>query len=139
MKRPPGSPGPAPATTRRATDNPLIMLVGMGDLSARVLTMLLGDPATNRVVLAGRDTETIRRRGNLALFAATNLGHHGSVDTVHMDLNDIDATAETLARVRPDIVFMGASLQSWRVITALPPRRSRSWTRRSSAPGCPCT
>ena len=122
MKRPPGSPGPAPATTRRATDNPLIMLVGMGDLSARVLTMLLGDPATNRVVLAGRDTETIRRRGNLALFAATNLGHHGSVDTVHMDLNDIDATAETLARVRPDIVFMGASLQSWRVITALPPK-----------------
>ncbi len=99
---------------------PLIMLMGMGDLSARVLTLLLSDPATNRVVLAGRDTETIRRRGNLALFTATNLGHHGTVDTVHADLRDIDATAEMLSKVRPDIIFMGASLQSWRVITALP-------------------
>ncbi|MEU8521312.1 hypothetical protein [Streptomyces sp. NBC_01216] len=101
-------------------DKPLIMLVGMGDLSAKVLTMLLSDPATNRVVLAGRDTETIRRRGNLALFTATNLGHHGTVDTVRVDLRDVDATAQTLAEVRPDIIFMGGSLQSWRVITALP-------------------
>ncbi|MGW0930737.1 hypothetical protein [Streptomyces sp. NPDC002644] len=99
---------------------PLIMLLGMGDLSAKVLTMLLSDTATNRVALAGRDTEAIRRRGNLALFTATNLGLHGSVDTVGVDLRDVDATAETLARVRPDIIFMGASLQSWRVITALP-------------------
>ncbi|MER5635283.1 hypothetical protein [Streptomyces nitrosporeus] len=101
-------------------DKPLIMLLGMGDLSARVLTMLLGDPSTNRVVLAGRDTEAIRRRGNLALFTAANLGLHGTVDTVHVDLCDVDATAETLARVRPDIIFMGGSLQSWRVITTLP-------------------
>ncbi|MGI5403703.1 hypothetical protein ACQEVG_30470 [Streptomyces sp. CA-135486] len=99
---------------------PLIMLVGMGDLSAKVLNMLLSDPATNRVVLAGRDTETIRRRGNLALFTSTNLGEHGTVKTVHVDLRDVDATAETLARVRPDIIFMGGSLQSWRIITALP-------------------
>ncbi|ARF58374.1 hypothetical protein [Streptomyces gilvosporeus] len=99
---------------------PLIMLVGMGDLSAKVLNLLLSHPATNRIVLAGRDTETIRRRGNLALFTATNLGHHGTVDTVHVDLREVDATAETLARVRPDIIFMGGSLQSWRVITALP-------------------
>ncbi|WP_093802505.1 hypothetical protein [Streptomyces sp. Wb2n-11] len=102
------------------SDKPLIMLLGMGDLSAKVLSMLLSDPATNRVVLAGRDTEAIRRRGNLALFTATNLGLHGTVDTVHVDLRDVDATAETLARVRPDIIFMGGSLQSWRVITALP-------------------
>lgn len=107
-------------TAKRAGEQPLIMLVGMGDLSAKVLTMLLSDPATNRVVLAGRDTEAIRRRGNLALFTATNLGHHGSVDTVHMDLGNVEATAQTLATVRPDIVFMGGSLQSWRVITGLP-------------------
>lgn len=108
-------------STQAPARKPLIMLVGMGDLSSQVLTMLLNNPSTNRVVLAGRDTETIRRRGNLALFTATNLGHPGSVDTVHMDLYDVDGTAETLARVRPDIIFMGASLQSWRRITELPP------------------
>ncbi|WP_433855440.1 hypothetical protein [Streptomyces kronopolitis] len=107
-------------TSPTDSSKPLIMLVGMGDLVAKVLTMLLSDPATNRIVLAGRDTETIRRRGNLALFTATNLGHHGTVDTVHVDLRDVDATAQTLAQVRPDIIFMGGSLQSWRVITALP-------------------
>ncbi|MBB1246307.1 hypothetical protein GL263_22510 [Streptomyces durbertensis] len=102
---------------------PLIMLVGVGDLAAHVLTMLMSDPATNRVVLAGRDREALRRRGNLAHFTATNLGHSdGSVEAVHLDLHDVAASAETLARVRPDIVFMGASLQSWRRITELPPQ-----------------
>ncbi|GAA0373910.1 hypothetical protein QZH56_10495 [Streptomyces olivoreticuli] len=106
--------------TKSAEKKPLIMVLGMGDLSTRLLNMLLGNPATNRVVLAGRDVETARRRGNLARFTATNLGLVGEVDAVHIDLYDVDATAETLARVRPDIIFMGASLQSWRVITGLP-------------------
>ncbi|MFI0732894.1 hypothetical protein ACH4S9_28395 [Streptomyces sp. NPDC021225] len=101
-------------------DKPLIMLVGMGDLSARVLTLLLGHDATSRVVLAGRDAETARRRGNLALFTAANLGRHADIRSVGLDLRNVAATAETLARVRPDIIFMGASLQSWRVITQLP-------------------
>lgn len=113
-------PSPSPSAASGG-DRPLIMLIGMGDLSAQVLNMLLSNPATNRVLLAGRDTETIRRRGNLAHFTATNLGLPGSVDVVHMDLYDVDATAETLAAHRPDIIFMGASLQSWRIITELPP------------------
>ncbi|MEU6131143.1 hypothetical protein ABZ805_18385 [Saccharopolyspora sp. NPDC047091] len=108
-------------TDERHPEKPLIMLVGMGDLSSRVLTMLLNDPATSRIVVAGRDVEALRRRANLARFTAANLGTHGSVDAVHLDLHDVDATAETIARVRPDIVFMGASLQSWRIITQLPP------------------
>ncbi|GGK49531.1 hypothetical protein [Salinarimonas ramus] len=99
---------------------PTIMIVGMGDLSCNVLTLLAQDPDTNRLVLAGRDVETVRRRANLVRFTAHNLGHVPEIEAVGIDLDDIDATAETLARVRPDIVFMGASLQSWRVITGLP-------------------
>ncbi|NEC09501.1 hypothetical protein G3I26_30135 [Streptomyces sp. SID7909] len=96
------------------------MLVGMGDLSARVLNMLLTNTATHRVVLAGRDVEEIRKRANLARFTAANLGFFGDVDSVSLDLQDIGASAETLARTKPDIIFMGASLQSWRVLTTLP-------------------
>lgn len=102
------------------TDRPLIMLVGVGDLSGRLLTMLMANAATNRVVLAGRDVEALRLRANLARYTAGNLGLWGDVNACAVDLRDIDATAETLAAVRPDIVFMGASLQSWRVITELP-------------------
>ncbi|GAA4811264.1 hypothetical protein [Streptomyces ziwulingensis] len=106
--------------TPTGQDKPLIMLVGLGDLSSRLLAMLLADPATNRVVVAGRDPETLRLRANLVRFTAGNLGDFGSVSTEKMDLHDVDRTAETLSRVRPDIIFMGASLQSWRVITQLP-------------------
>ncbi|MFF9359858.1 hypothetical protein [Streptomyces griseoluteus] len=103
------------------TTKPLIMLVGVGDLSARVLNMLLADPATDRVVLAGRDPEALRRRANLARFTATNISRPPTPPTVvAMDLWDVDATSATLAEVRPDIIVMGASLQSWRVITQLP-------------------
>ncbi|MFF7642786.1 hypothetical protein [Streptomyces canus] len=103
------------------TTKPLIMLVGVGDLSARILNMLLADPATDRVVLAGRDPEALRRRANLARFTATNLsGPPTPPQIVGLDLWDVDRTAATLDQVRPDIVVMGASLQSWRVITQLP-------------------
>jgi hypothetical protein len=85
-----------------------------------VLNLLAGDPATNRLVLAGRDHENVRRRANLVRFAAHNLGQAPKIAAVGLDLDDVDRTAATLARIRPDIVFMGASLQSWRVITSLP-------------------
>lgn len=101
-------------------EKPLIMIVGVGDLSANVLNMLLTVPETGRIVLAGRNAEALRHRANLALFAASNLGREGDVSTVEVDLTDIDATAETIARLKPDIIFNGASLQSWRIITQLP-------------------
>jgi hypothetical protein len=101
-------------------DRPLIMLVGVGDLGSRLLTMLLSTPHTNRVVLAGRDIEKLTRTANLARFTATNLGLIGDVRVERLDLDDIDATAETIAAVRPDIIVMTASLQSWRIITKLP-------------------
>ena len=43
------------------------------------------------------------------------------VELVEMDVDHLDATAATLARVQPDIVFNATSLQSWRIITELPP------------------
>lgn len=101
-------------------DKPRIMLIGMGDLSSKVLSLLAIDPATNHLVIAGRNLEVMRRRANLVRFTAHNLGHNPEIEVVDMDLNDVENTAETLDSLRPDIVFMGASLQSWRVITELP-------------------
>ncbi|MEU1307717.1 hypothetical protein ABZ419_02295 [Streptomyces cinnamoneus] len=100
---------------------PVILLVGVGDLGSQVLTLLLARPATSRIVLAGRDGERLRLRANLARFSAASLGIHAEVGSARMDLWDVDGTAETLARVRPDIIFMGASLQPWWRITQLPP------------------
>ncbi|GIF39550.1 hypothetical protein [Actinoplanes xinjiangensis] len=107
-------------TDKNPADQPLIMVIGNGDLSARLLTMLLAGERTSRVVLAGRDAAALRLRANLARFTAANLGVVAGVDTAEVDLTDVARTAATLASIRPDIIFMGASLQSWRVITGLP-------------------
>jgi len=103
-----------------AVEKPRIMLVGMGNLSSNLLSLLLLDPATDRIVLAGRDIEKCRRRANLARFTAYNLDAVAVPEVVQIDLHDVDRTSETLAVVKPDIIFMGASLQSWRRITELP-------------------
>lgn len=103
-----------------ASEAPTIMLVGVGDLTSHVLNQLLTRPETRRIVLAGRDRKTLLARANLARFAAANLGVVVDIGVKAMDLTNIDRTAETLAQVRPDIVFMGATLQSWRRITELP-------------------
>jgi hypothetical protein len=107
-------------TDENPADQPLIMVIGNGDLSARLLTMLLAGEHTSRVVLAGRDPAALRLRANLARFTAANLGVVARAGTAELDLRDVARTAATLAAIRPDIIFMGASLQSWRVITGLP-------------------
>ncbi|ORE90589.1 hypothetical protein ATO4_21020 [Aurantimonas sp. 22II-16-19i] len=96
------------------------MLVGVGDLTTHVVNQLLAGPMTSRLVLAGRDPGALLRQANLARFTAANLGALSTIDVERVDLTEIDRTAETLERVRPDIIFMGASLQSWRRITELP-------------------
>ena len=101
-------------------DKPLIMLVGNGNLSANLLSLLLANQSTNRIILAGRNAEACRRRINLARFTAFNLESIAIPQVVKIDLHDVDQTSETLAKIKPDIIFMGASLQSWRVITELP-------------------
>ncbi|GAA1107063.1 hypothetical protein [Pseudonocardia alni] len=106
--------------TRPIVDPPLILVIGNGDLATRLLDMLVADVRTRRVVLAGRNRAALELRANLSRFAAKNLGITTSIKVAEIDLENVDRTAETLAELCPDIVFMGASKQSWRVITELP-------------------
>jgi len=96
------------------------MVIGTGDLCCRLVDLLLADPATSHVVLAGRDPVAAERQVNLARFTAANLDRAVQIRSVGLDLDDVDAAADVIAQVKPDIIFMGASLQSWRVITQLP-------------------
>ena len=49
-----------------------------------------------------------------------NLGFHPRITCVELDLWNIEKTAETLAHVKPDIIFHAASLMSWWVPSKLP-------------------
>ncbi|HEY9855531.1 MAG TPA: hypothetical protein V6D05_07330 [Stenomitos sp.] len=98
-----------------------LMIVGMGDLAGLVLNLLAQGPSFGRIVLASRNVDELQRRKNLALLVAAQLGYYPTIECVPLDLDHLDQTAELLARWRPDVVFNTATLQSWRIITQLPP------------------
>lgn len=112
--------GVRPEAGTHVDNRPSIMIVGVGDLAHHVINQLLAQDATSRLILAGRNLEALTRRANLARFAAANLGRLCEIDVAELDLWDVPQTAESLAKSKPDIIFMSASLQSWRRLTELP-------------------
>lgn len=98
-----------------------LMLVGGGDLCLQILKMLV--PRDGFIFyVAGRDIEKITRSCNFLRLGCLQMG--GGTCTVYpvaMDLaeGNIEENAGIIHRIRPDVIFNSASLQSWRVITQL--------------------
>ncbi|WP_030646340.1 MULTISPECIES: hypothetical protein [Streptomyces] len=99
---------------------PKILLIGSGDLTIRLGHLLASAEPETRLVLASRSAERATRFANLTKLAAANLGRIREVEAVAMDMADVDRTAEQLRRIRPTIIFMGASIQAARAIMDLP-------------------
>jgi hypothetical protein len=99
---------------------PRILLIGAGDLTVRLGHLLAGAEPEARIVLASRSLERATRFANLTKLAATNLGRRREVEAVALDLADIDRTAQEIRRIRPTVVFLGASVQAARAIMDLP-------------------
>lgn len=95
------------------------MLVGAGSLTANILHLLAREEGSDLIVV-GRNLESTTRLSNLVRLTAIQLGRDVRVVPEATDLIDTARTAELIAKHRPDIVFNGASLQSWRIITELP-------------------
>lgn len=98
-----------------------LMLVGGGDLCLQILKMLVPRDAFIFYV-AGRDLEKVTRSCNLLRLGCLQMGGTCTVYPVVMDLaeGNIEENAKTIYRIRPDVIFNSASLQSWRVIAQLP-------------------
>lgn len=105
----------------RTTAPPHVVIIGPGRLGTGVANMLMQRPDGPRLTILGTDAEQTKRRANLSLLTATQLGFDPELATEGCDLRDVDRTAEQLARLEPDIVFNTASLQAWWVIGELPP------------------
>jgi hypothetical protein len=97
-----------------------LLIIGPGNVGAHTLDLLARRPDSPRITLAGRDEEHLIRQVNLSRMVATQLGHTPRLDHAVIDVHDIDRTAETLAELRPDIIFSTVSLQAWWVINELP-------------------
>ncbi len=97
-----------------------IMIVGMGDLAWWVLEFLCRTPGPFEVITADYDDDMGAKRTNSAMLSSYQMGYDPSVKFVRVDLNDIEATSNTLSDVKPDIIYNSATLQSWWVLAELP-------------------
>ncbi|KQY15071.1 hypothetical protein ASE23_26700 [Rhizobium sp. Root73] len=97
-----------------------ILIIGQGVLGGDVLDFLLQSGANIALSVGARNPEKAAHRVNLARYTAMNLGHTAPVDILPADLMNIEATAELIDRLKPDIIFNATTLHSWWVITKLP-------------------
>jgi hypothetical protein len=97
-----------------------IMMVGLGDLGGHVLEMLVRAPGSRRIIAADVNEEWGYRKTNIAAFGAAQMGHYPQLEFTKIDLFNVEQTAETIVRTKPDIIYSAATLQSWWVINTLP-------------------
>ncbi|WP_296262467.1 MULTISPECIES: hypothetical protein [unclassified Pseudomonas] len=98
-----------------------LLIVGGGNLCLQILQILV--PRNQfEFYVASRNLEQATRMCNLVRLAALQQDVPARIECREMDLTEesIDRNAQTLSRIKPDIILNCASLQSWRVITRLP-------------------
>lgn len=101
-----------------------LLIVGGGNLCLQIL-QILAPRNQFEFHVASRDSEKTTRLCNLIRLAALQQNVTVDIHSHHMDLREscISRNAETLLKIRPDIILNCASLQPWRVITQLPAER----------------
>lgn len=103
-----------------------ILFLGLGSLGSRVLDMFLASAHGHKATVGSRRVEAANERVNLSCLVGLSLGFEHDVDVVHVDLNNVEQTTHTLQRLKPDVIFSAVSLQSWWVISELPPEDFRA-------------
>lgn len=98
-----------------------IVLIGAGHLGMRTIEALLREPGSHLYTVAGRDGERTRRTVNLLRQCTSALGTVANIEPATIDVSNVDATAETLAQMGPDIIYVSVTMQSWWVTGTLPP------------------
>jgi len=99
---------------------PTLLLVGVGDLGGVLLELLAREPRLGRIVAADRDAGRGVARSNLARAGAVAQGFEPDIHFEAIDLNDVAATAELIARSSPALILCAASLQTWWLPGTLP-------------------
>lgn len=98
-----------------------IMIVGLGDLGAALLELILRVPQKLEVVVATRNIQRGTKRSNLARLGALAQGCTSEVRLIELDLNCLEATAAAIHREQPAILITTATMATWWLPNLLPP------------------
>jgi len=114
-----------------------LMIFGLGDLGGYVLEFLAREPNVPRIVAADKNEDWGIRKTNSALIGAAQFNCFPDIEFYPLDIFDIDATTRLLERERPRLIYNSLSLQSWWVITQLPPAAYKTIDEARFAPWFP--
>jgi hypothetical protein len=98
-----------------------IMIVGLGDLGGYVLEFLARVPNIPKMIAADINEDWGVRKTNSAIAGASQFGLYPDISFIKMDALDVDKTASLLREIQPTMIYNSMTLQSWWVITQLPP------------------
>lgn len=98
-----------------------IILIGMGELGGIVLEYLCRIPGICTIVTADSNEDWGFRKTNSAILGASYMGLYPDIKFYHIDLLNVEKTAEMLDEINPTIIYNGTTLQSWWVVNELPP------------------
>ena len=121
-----------------------VMIIGMGVLGYSTIEILSRNPSLGegiRIIGADTNEEMGLRKVNLAIAAAEALGCHPNIEFTHINLLDVDSSAEVLEKCAPDLIFQCASLLSWHgmgsILGYLPMDNRRRFDEAAGGPWAP--
>lgn len=114
-----------------------LLIIGSGVLAGNVLDLLAWHGFDGQLVVAGRNERSLLERTNLSRIAAYNQDRYPKITTQYLDVDDVDRSAETIAELKPDIIFNTASVQTYWRISALPRELYREMSTAGLGPWLP--
>jgi len=92
---------------------PQVLIIGLGGVGSWILELLARSEGISRVVGADFNEDWGRKRLYTAAAGVVLQGCYPHLEFVRIDLQDVDATAETISRLQPQIIINCATLQTW--------------------------
>ena len=92
---------------------PQVLIIGLGGVGSWILELLARTEGISRVVGADYNEEWGRKRLYTAASGVVLQGYYPDLEFVRIDLQDVNATAETISRLDPRMIINCTTLQTW--------------------------
>jgi hypothetical protein len=116
---------------------PQVLIVGLGGVGGWVLELLARTEGISYVVGADSREEWGRRKVFNAASGAMLQGYYPRLEFTHLDLQNIEATAEIIAGLQPRVIMNCATLHRWWLRKQLDPDVSERLSQAGSGPWLP--
>jgi hypothetical protein len=116
------------------THQPQALIVGLGGIGGWMLEFLARSAGISYIVGADLNEEWGRRQVYNTRSGAMLQGYYPRVEFTQIDMQDVDATAETIARLQPRLILNCATLQTWWLRKTLPPEIADRLSEAGSGP-----